>query len=82
MGTAKKKKSERYYLNSSCRLAAVFVDEFGDEEDVMGAGENREGENGRVNRWEIVAGGVGETGGEHDCRDCQDLDGGIDFAEH
>jgi len=62
--------------------AAVFVDEFGDEEDVVGARENGEGENGCVDGWQIVAGAVRDAGGEHDEADGEDLNGRVDFPKH
>jgi hypothetical protein len=81
MGTAKKKRSERYYLNSRCRLAAVFVDEFGDEEDVMGAREDGEREDSGVNGRKVITGAVRDAGGENDQADGEDLYGGVDFAQ-
>ena len=65
-----------------CFGAAVFVDEFGDEKDVMGAGKDGEGENGGVDGWEVVAGAVGDAGGEDDGGDGEDLDGRVDFSQH
>ena len=63
-------------------LAAFFVEEFGDEEDVVATGENCEGEDGRVNGREVVAGAVRDTRGEHDCRNSHDLDGCVDLPQH
>ena len=62
--------------------AAVFVDEFGDEKDVVGAGKDGEGEDGAVESREIVAGAVRDAGREHDGCNSEDLDGGVDFAQH
>ena len=68
---------ERLYL-----CTAVFVDEFGDEEDVMGTREDGEGEDGGVDGGEIVAGAIGDAGGEDDSGDGEDLDVCVDLAEH
>ena len=62
--------------------AAVFVDEFGDEKDVVGAGEDGEGENDGVSGGEIVAGTVGKAGCEHYQDDGEDLDCSVDFSQH
>jgi len=48
----------------------------------MGAGEDGEGENGSVNRWEIVASAIRDAGGEDNGGDREDLDGRIDFPQH
>jgi hypothetical protein len=47
------------FLECFVFVAAVFIKEFGDEKDVVGAGEDGEGENGGVGGGEIVAGAVG-----------------------
>ena len=60
-----------------CR--SVLVYEFGDEKDVLGAGKDGEGEDGRVDRREVVAGAVGKAGGEDDQPDSYDLDESVDF---
>src|SRR6185369_17816307 len=62
--------------------AAVFVDEFGDEKDVVGAGKDGQGEDGGVKRREIVAGAVRDARGEDDDCDGEDLDDGVDFSQH
>ena len=62
--------------------AAVFVDEFGDEKDVVGAGKDGERENGRVYRGQVPAGALGNAGGEHDDADRSDLNGRVDFTQH
>src|SRR5215204_5856670 len=62
--------------------AAVFVDEFRDEEDVVSAREDGEGENGGVDGWEVPARTVRNAGGEDDCGDREDLYRRVDFPKH
>lgn len=70
------------YFSVSTALAAVFVDELGDEKDVVGAGEYGESEDDRVDGGQVVAGAVGHAGGEDNCGNRGDLDGGIDFPSN
>src|SRR4051794_8744943 len=63
-------------------LATVFIDEFGDEKDVVGAGKHREDENYGVNGGQVVAGTVRNAGGEDDGGYGDNLNGRVDFTEH
>ena len=47
----------------------------------MKAGRDREGENYDVDGGQVIAGVVGDTGGEHDDGDSDYLDGGVRLAE-
>src|SRR5215213_11167922 len=62
-------------------LPAVFVDEFGDEKDVVSAGKHGEGEDGGVDRWQVVARTVRHAGGENNRGNRHDLYGGIDLPQ-
>ena len=61
--------------------AAILINEFGDEKDVVGAGEDGERKNGGVDGWKVIAGAIWHARREDNGGNGEDLNRSVDFSE-